>query len=92
MTSSLYHFFLLLPSKLLEEDKIKHMVWSFGLTLAALILLSVPLAFMVVFMIGLLKEFWDFRFGSGFCMFDMAGNLLGIAAGLLCGIALAACF
>ena len=85
LLSFLREFFVALPTKLREEDKIKHMVWSFWLTLAALLLWSAPLAFTVVFLIGLSKELWDFRYGSGFCWYDMAGNLIGSAGGLLCG-------
>ncbi len=83
MTASLHHFFTHLCAKLKEEDKIKHMVWSFWLTLGALFIFSVPLAFSVVFLLGLAKECWDLRYGSGFCWFDMTGNLIGSAAGLV---------
>ena len=85
MIHSLRQFLMALPSKLHEGDKIKHMVWSFWMTLAALLVWSAPLAFAVVFLIGLAKEFWDFRYGSGFCMFDMTGNLIGSSVGLVCG-------
>ncbi len=85
MPTSLHQFFLDLPLKLREEDKVKHMVWSFWLTLAALMVTSVLLAFMAVFLLGLAKECWDARYGSGFCWFDMTGNLIGSVAGLLLG-------
>ena len=68
-----------------EEDKVKHMVWSFWLTLAALLVMSAPLAFLAVFLLGLTKECWDARYGSGFCWFDMTGNLIGSVTGLLLG-------
>lgn len=87
MGNSLHRFLTALPTKLREEDKIKHMVWSFCLMLVALILWPVLQSFAVVFLIGLAKESWDARFGSGFCMFDMAGNVLGILACLLCWLA-----
>lgn len=87
MANSLHHFLMALPTKLREEDKVKHMVWSFWLMLAALILWPAQQAIAVVFLIGLAKEFWDARFGSGFCMFDMAGNVLGMIACLLCWFA-----
>lgn len=77
-----------LPFKLREEDKIKHMVWSFGMTLMALAVLSPVLAFGAVFLIGLAKECWDKYYGSGFCFYDMTGNLIGSLAGLLCGFLL----
>ncbi len=80
----LLQFFMALPFKLREEDKIKHMVWSFYLTLMALVLLSPVLAFGTVFLLGLVKEWWDKFYGSGFCFYDMTGNLIGSLAGLLC--------
>ncbi|MCW2313980.1 hypothetical protein [Rhodoferax antarcticus] len=92
MIHSMRQFLATLQAKLREEDKIKHMVWSFWLTLAALLLWAAPLAFAVVFLIGLAKECWDFRYGSGFCLFDMAGNLIGSVAGLMCGFVLNALF
>lgn len=86
MTNSLRQFFMALPSKLREEDKIKHMIWSFWLMVAALILWPAPLAFVAVFLLGLVKECWDYRYGSGFCLFDMMGNFIGSSVGLLCGL------
>lgn len=83
MTDAIRRFFLELPGKLKEEDKGKHMTWSFWLTLAALSAMPALSALAIVLLIGLAKECWDFRFGSGFCMFDMAGNLIGIGAGQL---------
>jgi hypothetical protein len=59
------------------------MVWSFLLTLRGLLGWSVPVTFAGVFLLGLVKECWDFRYGSGFCFFDMMGNLIGSVAGLL---------
>jgi hypothetical protein len=77
-----------LAVKLREEDKIKHMVWSFWLTLGALIVLSPALAFGAVFLLGLAKEWWDKYYGSGFCFYDITGNLIGSLAGLLCAYVL----
>jgi len=90
MRPAFLRFFHLVSLKLQEEDKVRHMVWSFWLTLGALLLWSAPLAFAAVFLLGLAKECWDFRFGSGFCLFDMAGNFIGSTAGLLCGMAFSA--
>lgn len=81
--------FQLLLVKLREEDKIKHMVWSFWLMLGALTLWSVPVAFAAVFLLGLAKECWDFRYGSGFCLYDITGNLIGSTAGLALAFVLA---
>lgn len=83
MSEALKVFFLALPDKLREEDKVKHMVWSFLLTLTGLLVWSVPVTFAGVFLLGLAKECWDFRYGSGFCLFDMMGNLVGSVAGLI---------
>ena len=88
MPYSLRQFFTALPFKLREEDKIKHMAWSFGLTLMALAVLSPVLAFGAVFLVGLAKECWDKYYGSGFCFYDMIGNLIGSLAGLFCGFLL----
>lgn len=88
MPYSLRNFFMALPFKLCEEDKIKHMVWSFCTTLIALGVMSTVLAFGTVFLLGLAKECWDKYYGSGFCFYDVTGNLIGILAGLLCGFML----
>ena len=85
MTASFNYFLTRLCAKLKEEDKIKHIAWSFWLTLGALAVFSAPLAFSAVFLLGLAKECWDLRYGSGFCWFDMTGNLIGSVAGLGCG-------
>jgi len=92
MTHSLRLFFMALPTKLREEDKVKHMVWSFWLMLGALLVWPPVPAFAAVFMLGLIKECWDYRYGSGFCLFDMVGNLLGSLAGLLFGLGVSAIF
>jgi hypothetical protein len=63
--------------KLREEDKVKHMMWSFWLTLTALLFSSPLVSFIVVFILGVLKEWWDSIFGSGFCFYDIAGNIIG---------------
>jgi hypothetical protein len=82
MPATIRSFLYALPAKLREEDKIKHMVWSFWLTAATGLIMPLALAVCTVFLIGLLKECWDYRYGSGFCFFDMAGNFMGMAAGM----------
>lgn len=82
MVTAFHRFFLALPVKLREEDKHQHIMWSFWLTLAARVLWPAPWALAAVLLVGLAKELWDSRFGSGFCWFDMVGNLIGIMAGL----------
>ncbi len=82
MPKVLRNIFLVIFSKLSEEDKRLHMVWSFWLTITAQILWPAPWAFFAVFSLGFIKECWDYRFGSGFCLFDIMGNLIGITAAL----------
>lgn len=69
-----------LAFKLNEEDKQQHMTWSFWLTHGACILWPAPWALAAVALAGLGKEIWDARYGSGFCWYDMLGNVLGMAA------------
>jgi hypothetical protein len=84
MHISIYQFFIKLPLKLREEDKIKHIYWSFFILLFAMLFVSMPKALAVVMLLGLVKEIWDEYYGSGFCLFDMMGNLLGCLAGIAC--------
>lgn len=72
-----------LPERLAEEDKVQHIVWSLLLMLQTLPLLSMIEAGLIVLAIGLVKEWWDIRWGNGFCLYDMVGNCIGIAAGAL---------
>ncbi len=83
LTGSCAHFFAALPGKLREDDKRKHIVLSFWLTLLALYFVPTLTAFVLVFLVGLAKECWDHFYGSGFCLFDMVGNLLGSTFALL---------
>lgn len=85
MQSSINNFFLLLPIKIREKDKIQHIVWSFGLLLGALLFMPPLLAFIAVLLIGLAKEFWDLHYGSGFCFYDMVGNVIGCLGGIAIG-------
>ena len=79
MGETLMRFFMAIPAKMREEDKRKHFIWSFWLTLIAACFVSNLGAFVVVFLIGLGKECWDRFYGTGFCLFDIVGNLLGSA-------------
>ena len=72
-----------LARRMRQRDKIQHMVLSFALLLAALTMAPAPVAVGGVFLIGLAKECWDARYGSGFCGYDMLGNSLGMAAALV---------
>lgn len=83
MSNALHHFFIELPGKLREEDKRLHMLWSFWLMMAACILWPAAWALAAVFLLGLAKECWDSRFGSGFCFFDIFANILGSGLALI---------
>ena len=83
LTSSFVQFFLAIPAKMHEDDKRKHISWSFCLTLFALIIMPTLEALILVFLAGLAKECWDHFYGSGFCFFDMAGNFIGSFLALL---------
>lgn len=65
------------------EDKRLHLIWSFWLTIVARILWSAPCAFLMVFAIGFLKECWDYRYGSGFCIYDLFANIVGSSFALI---------
>lgn len=77
------NFIFMLPSKIKEEDKIKHIVWSFWLTAGALVFLSAPVSLILVFLIGFIKEIWDHYYGSGFCFYDLFGNMIGSLAAFI---------
>jgi|GEM_PF-4711650 len=47
------------------------------MTVFARILWQEPWAIFFVMTIGLLKEIWDERFGSGFSLLDLAANAVG---------------
>ena len=69
--------------KLREQDKLKHFSVCFLLQWVFLPWMSVVASIIATSLIGLAKELWDQRYGSGFCWYDMMGNTLGI----ICGIA-----
>ena len=69
--------------KLKESDKLKHFWVCFFLQIAFLPWLSVLASIGLALLIGILKECWDQRYGSGFCWYDMLANILGIAAGVI---------
>ena len=85
MHSSISKFFFHLPQKVREKDKIQHMAWSFVLLLLALFFMSPLRAFIAVLLVGMAKEFWDLRYGSGFCLYDMVGNVIGCLGGVAFG-------
>jgi len=82
--------FSALRSKLAEQDKLKHFWVCFCLQFLFLPWLPVTLSITLALLIGLLKECWDQRYGSGFCWYDMLANVLGIVAGLVVFMVLSA--
>ncbi len=67
----------------MKEDKRLHLIWSFWITIVARIIWPTPWAFMIVFIIGFLKECWDHRYGSGFCIYDIFANVIGSTFALI---------
>lgn len=65
-------------TRLSGEDKLEHMRWSFGLTMLASLIWPLYWAVVAVFMLGIAKECWDHRFGSGFCLWDILSNVIGM--------------
>lgn len=74
---------MMLVAKMNEQDKRLHIVWSIWLMIVARILWPAPWAFFAVFLVGFAKECWDSRYGSGFCIFDMFANFVGITFALI---------
>jgi len=66
-----------------QKDKQQHFIVCFLLTTLLLMSSGPGLTFLTVSAIGLGKELWDHRYGSGFCWFDMLANGLGMAVGFI---------
>ena len=66
-------------SRFKEEDKIKHITWSFWITVIALLFFTNFYSLLLAFLIGVIKEVWDHYYGSGFCLYDISANCLGIS-------------
>lgn len=73
----------ILRQRYAEHDKHQHVRWSFGLTLGAALILPLSWAVALVFAIGIGKECWDQRYGSGFCFWDIGANIVGMAGALV---------
>lgn len=72
-----------LSELLSEHDKRQHFGYSLVIMLALQWLMPLWLAFLITFLIGLIKEIWDHYWGSGFCWQDMKANMLGILLAVL---------
>ncbi len=64
----------------LQEDKHLHFQWSFWMMIFASVIWPETWAIFFVMVIGLLKEIWDEKFGSGFCILDLVANAAGCLA------------
>lgn len=71
-----------LSKRMTEQDKILHIQYSAGIMLASYVLLPVMYAIIFTFLVGLLKECWDHYYGTGFCLYDMLANMIGILGSL----------
>lgn len=65
-----------------ETDKQQHFFCSMGLALALSALATPSIGLPATFLLGLIKEIWDERYGSGFCWYDMTANGIGMLAAL----------
>jgi len=75
MCSSMDKFY----AEMAQADKLLHIQYSAVIFVFLSVICSLPIALVLTFFIGLLKEVWDKYYGSGFCFYDMAANLLGMA-------------
>ncbi|PID42492.1 MAG: hypothetical protein CSB48_09705 [Proteobacteria bacterium] len=67
-----------------QEDKQKHLWYSFFILLVASFVFPLAAAVLVTFLTGVAKEVWDHYRGSGFCWYDMAANGAGMVLALAC--------
>lgn len=71
-----------LRARIRETDKQQHFFCSMGLALLLSSVATPAIGLPATFLLGLVKEIWDERYGSGFCWYDMAANAIGIMAAL----------
>ena len=64
-------------------DKVTHALACFGLTLAFGVLMPVWLSAVLSMVVGVAKEVWDGRYGSGFDKDDLWADAAGVALALL---------
>lgn len=82
MAIDLLQFAVALPNKLYEYDKRLHFAWSFWLTVFFRLIWPTEWSLLFVVLLGVGKECWDHRYGSGFCLYDLTANLVGICLAL----------
>lgn len=64
-----------------QEDKQKHIWYSFAIFIGCTFVFSVVSSFFLTLTVGVGKEIWDRYYGSGFCWYDMIANMIGIILG-----------
>lgn len=65
-----------------ETDKQQHILVSCIIMMACLVFMTFIPSFIVTFAIGIAKEIWDKIYGTGFCWYDMLGNMVGIVVAI----------
>lgn len=65
--------------KMGQQDKLLHINYSAAIMFLSALLLPMTYAFLLTALVGLGKEIWDHYYGSGFCVYDMAANFIGIS-------------
>lgn len=61
-----------------QKDKQQHIIISSVIMAACLIYLGIAQSVSLTFVIGIGKEIWDECYGTGFCWYDVLGNVMGI--------------
>lgn len=46
--------------------------------MTSLFFMGVMSSFVITFAIGIIKEIWDKKYGSGFCWYDVLANTVGM--------------
>jgi len=69
--------------KCIKIDKVYHFVISYSLLLTFSLVLSLAVSVAVVFLIGVLKEIYDYRDYGLFDIKDLVADAVGILAGVL---------
>lgn len=74
---------ILMGEKFIKIDKVYHFVISYSLLLTFSLVLSLAVSVAVVFLIGVLKEIYDYHDYGLFDVKDLAADAAGISAGVL---------
>lgn len=64
--------------RLSETDKHQHIAVSCAIMMTSLFFMGVMSSFVITFAIGIIKEIWDKKYGSGFCWYDVLANTVGM--------------